>query len=594
MKIEKPETKQKRNPSAKPPRSTTKDDQQEDWSSQNFAGRPLDDVLSAAAVGGQTPEQTGQTMFLWFVANGGLAFEVAGEALQLSWKGKVIQIGQDTFKAFLLEEAGITTRTPKAGRMIEAFRLKALAEAKRVGHRSWFKTDRAERVVYLHLNAVDGLLFRISPNQVDRIENGANSDDILLFPSPKIAEWEYRKLNSNDFKKAIRIFDEAVLNKLACSAENRLLYGCWILAYPLLGFTSSRPHLRCEGSSGRGKTRAMDVMSTFVYGESKLKTATEAANYTDAAQNPLVLIDNIETKNLTPPLVQFFLTVVSGIERERRLPGSVRGMVAEELHCLLNTSGIESLDRIELLNRTIHIEFDHKEFGVPVWSDTFYHTIRTERSKLMSAHIQIVSKALEAISLDKQKAWRQWLQTKHPGHILERSNEYLAIMALVAEQIVPVIDPTLKIKDLISSWITGQDRYVGAAAVEANPIVAALDTVFREAALHRAAPTSSKWPYALPCDGNTLAGSSTPLRAMLAKVAAKSYLDFPYKTANTFSQRLKDSEIVLDKAGYHLNTDYDGNKKHYVFTITKKASATPNGLWGKSTVADKRNKRRGK
>ncbi|HEY3294023.1 MAG TPA: hypothetical protein VGL38_01140 [bacterium] len=583
MKATKPKQKKASAPKTQVP--PTDSEGGDDLLKGDLGGMGLAEVIAEANLS-QSPEEVGQTMYRWFADNGGLAFDVADEGLQLSWKGRVLQIGKDSFKSFLLEEAGITTRTPKAGRIIEAFRLKAIANAKRADHRSWFKTDRAARVVYLHLNAADQQIFRISPAKIERIENGANSYDVLLFPSPKIAPWGYQALNAAGFKKAVLAFDELVLSRLACTPENRLLYGCWLLAYPLMGFTSSRPHLRCEGSSGRGKTRAMDIMSTFLYGDSKIKTATEAANYTDASQNPLVLIDNIETKNLTPALVQFILTAVSGIERERRAPGAARSMIVEELHCLLNTSGIENLDRIELLNRTFHIEFDSKKFGMPLWSDTYYHVIRINRSTMMSAHIQIIAKVLDAISQDKQKAWRQWLQEKHPGHILERSNEYLAIMALVADVILPIIDPKAKVKDLVDKWITGQDAYVGAVAVEASPIVATLDAIFREAALHRASPDVGKWPYELPCDGNSLSGASSPLRAMLAKVAAKYRLDFDYKSPNTFSKRLKDSEATLDSAGYTLDTGYDGNKKHFTFTITKKGKVIPKGIWGASTLSD--------
>jgi len=557
----------------------------------DLQGQSLSQVFAEAKAAHSEPEELGQTMYRWFTENGGIAFLVAGDELHLTWKGQRLQIGLDSFKTFLLNEAGITSRTPKANRIIEAFRLRAAVDAKRSGNRSWFKTDRANRVVYLHMNAADGLLFRVSPDRIDRLENGSKVHDVLLFPSPKIAEWDYAALTPKNYKLALKLFGEIVLTRLACSPENQLLYGCWLLAYPLMGFSSSHPHLRCEGSSGRGKTRAMDIMSTFVYASSKIKTATDAANYTDAAQNPLLFIDNIETRNLTPELVQFMLTVVSGIERERRLPGTARGTVVEELHSLLNTSGIENLDRIELLNRTFHIEFDHKKFGMPLWSDTYYHMIRMERSKMMSAHVKLVAKVLEMIQQKEHEKWRQWIQSEYPNHILGRSNEYLAIMALIAEQILPVLYPRMRVQDLVGSWISSQEAYVGAVAVEANPIVAAIEAVFREAEAFHVNRTAGRWPYDIPCDGKVLSGSSSPLRSMLAKIATKNHLAFDYKSANTFSRRLKDSEAILNDAGYALQVTFDNHKKHFKYSISKLASS-PKGMWAASEVSDRPNRRR--
>lgn len=551
------------------------------------APKSLREIIVEASRLLESAEVIGQAMHKWFVDNGGYAYLVADEELQLSWKGEVLQIGHDSFKSFLLKEAGITTRTPKAGRMIEAFRLSAIDGAQKVVRRSWYKFDRDSHTLFLHLNAKDGLIFRVSPAGISRLQNGLNEDKVLLFASPKTDEWEYRDQNNKEFQEAVELFAKRVLTPLACSENNRLLYGCWTLGYPLIGFTTSRPHLRCEGSSGRGKTRAMDLISTYVYGRSRIKTATDAANYLDASQNPLLLIDNIESKNLTRELIHFLLTAVSVSEREKRKVGSVRGVTVEELHCLLNTSGIENLDRTELLNRTIHIEFDHKKYGQRVWTDSFYFGIISSRSEMMSAHIHVVQRVLKAMANDRHLFWRNWLKENHDGHFLERSNEYLVVMALVAEEIVPIVSPEIKVQDLVSSWIVEQTKYVGAVAVEANPIVAVIDAVFREAQAHSKDAAAGRWQYELPVVNNRISGSSSQLLSMLSKIAGKYRLKFDYPSANTFSRRLRDAEPTLINAGFELVTAYDGNKKHFKFTISKKsADNTKQAIWSASTLED--------
>jgi DNA primase len=79
----------------------------------------------------------------------------------------------------------------------------------------------------------------------------------------------------------------------------------------------------------------------MLYSEPQQKKSTDAANYTDGSQNPLIVLDNIEVKQMTEDLTTFILTSITGIAKEKRKSGTDTETVTERTKCLLNTTGIE-------------------------------------------------------------------------------------------------------------------------------------------------------------------------------------------------------------------------------------------------------------
>ena len=120
---------------------------------------------------------------------------------------------------------------------------------------------------------------------------------------------------------------------------------------------------RFEGPSGSGKTTASKLISTLLYGSPQHKKATDAANYTDGSQNPLIALDNIEARQMTEELTTFMLTSITGIAKEKRKSGTDTETVIERTKCLLNSTGIEPLggELAEVLSRSFIIRFDMDE-----------------------------------------------------------------------------------------------------------------------------------------------------------------------------------------------------------------------------------------
>lgn len=518
-----------------------------------------------------TPEEKGSVMFRWLTGNGGKTYLDDSDKCIVAWKDFQVEIGPNNdFKAYLFQETGLTFKSPKVGRIVEAFRSEALLHAVRVNQLSWFQTDRSTTCLYLHMNAADGQIFKISPSAVSRLDNGANDDRVLLLPSPKMRSFAYAAPSTTEYKNALKDFNALVLQGLACSPDNRLLCGCWILAYPLLDFVVSRPHLRCEGSTGKGKSRGMDAMSMFIYGSSELDKITEAASYAVGSRNPAVFIDQIETKDMTPALTKFILTAVSGIQNVKRKPGTVGGVVSEPIRCLIGTSGIDGMKLPELINRTFHIEFDKDKYGSPDFAGaSINHAIRVNRDKMVSAQLHLLARVMKRISDGEEKAWRFRLRTEFPDHILGRSNEYLALMALVAEELLAAISARQTTTDLVKKWIDDQNEYGTVAAAQSNQLVAIVEAIFNEADRYHSATNSPKWPYELPCDGRSLKGNASRLLLTFTKAAAKNRLSLDYRTENLVSRRLKNASDIFRSMGFQISWQKDTHKKHDVFTIER-------------------------
>ena len=117
---------------------------------------------------------------------------------------------------------------------------------------------------------------------------------------------------------------------------------------------------RFEGPAGSGKTTASKLISTLLYSEPQQKKSTDAANYTDGSQNPLIVLDNIEARQMTEELTTFMLTRITGIAKEKRKSGTDTETVIERAKCLLNTTGIEPLrgELSEILSRSFVITFE--------------------------------------------------------------------------------------------------------------------------------------------------------------------------------------------------------------------------------------------
>ena len=397
-------------------------------------------------------------------------------------------------------------------------------------------------------------LIKITPAILEIVKNGNNAKSVLLQDSSKILPIEYRQLNESECQEAFVKLKELIFDNLACEPHNRYMYLSWALAYPLIGFFRTVPHMRFEGNSGSGKSRGMELLSYLIYGDSALKCATTASNYTDGALNPLILLDNIESRNLNAGLEDFIITAVTGIEKQKRKIGTDKENVVERVKTLINSSGIESLSKNEMINRTLIIEFDRSKYGSKSWNELVYGKIRKNRNQMLSAIFMMISRVLERLTDGDFEAVKLDIATKYPNHSKNRADDYLAVMKMIAGELLAYFGDGTTVDDLFDLWINEQDSTSQVNAGDTSPILQYLSSLKHEVLKNE----NRRDEYEVFVQNNpigktcTISGTASNFFASFAKIARDKGMPMEFKNAGVLAKRFKDSEKMLAEADWKL------------------------------------------
>ncbi|HOE31568.1 MAG TPA: DNA primase, partial [Planctomycetota bacterium] len=350
-------------------------------------------------------------------------------------------------------------------------------------HFSWLHTDVARETVYFNLNNTDHEIAKITPEGVEILKNGGNADGVILDGSRKMAP--IRFLADADPAEADRLLVELLLDNLTCAPGDRVLILSWLSCFLLIDFAGTRPMTRFEGPAGSGKTTASKLISALLYGEPQQKKSTDAANYTDGSQNPLIVLDNIEVKQMTEDLTTFILTSITGIAKEKRKSGTDTETVIERTKCLLNTTGIEPLggELAEILSRSFIIRFDMDEQA----SDCFLEAkilaaLREHRDLIVSSLMKRTSHLLAMLRAGAQEKVMRLLHRSLGNHSKRRCNDYLSLMYLMmlAGEQQEVIDRALEeLHPQFVSRIATLNSVSLETARESNPIATCLAALFK-------------------------------------------------------------------------------------------------------------------
>ena len=481
------------------------------FNNRSYEGRDLKILLNQFATLGSSPEDKGKLIYEWFIKNDGKTYRDREHRTYWIWKGDVVETGNNQpFCTFMWKLSEITHEGTDSRKIWAVLKAESDSKGAFLKSFTWLHTDMNKNRIYMYPNTEDSNIVRIDPSGVVMVPNGANEDDVLLAPAPKMIPVTYSELDPAGYEQAWRDFDELVLRKMACKRKDQLLYGCWALCYPLIDYVMTLPHFRCEGDSQAGKTRAMELISYFVYGDSQIKKGTNAANYADGATNPLIMLDNVENKNFSSELDDFFLTACTGITKEKRKMGTDRDTVLEKVHCLLSSTGIENLGKTEHINRTLSVTFDRWKHKSPNWSERIYAKIATERPRLFSAHMMLVSRILEKIANGGIERRTDYLDKNHSGHAKDRANSFIALMGLILEELLPLIEPNHSVDAMLSSWIKSQDNLGREAASQSNQIITFLEAILEDS--ERSGIGSSeefmRWGYEVQCYDKKIKGTA--------------------------------------------------------------------------------------
>jgi len=326
-------------------------------------------------------------------------------------------------------------------------------------------------------------LARLGQGRVEVVPNGSNPDNVMLRMADKMAPINFDPgVNS---REAVELFNRLVLEPLACEPENRLLLGCWILTAFFLDLTSEKALLKLSGHTGSGKTTAARLLSCLLYGEDHVESATVAYYYADAARNPYLICDNLETENMNPNVVQILLTVATGIAKGKRKGGTDSETVREKANCLVAITAIEPLTKPELINRTYDVEFPAMFKKNGFMQRAHLAELVRNRSRMLSGLFQLFAREVLPGLEERRQQVMIRLETLYPRHAKQRTDSFLTLMIVILEALLHVLEPARdRVWDLVGWWIQYQGRLAEETERDTNAGVYLLDALAKEMTRH--------------------------------------------------------------------------------------------------------------
>ena len=396
--------------------------------------------------------EAAEAAYDWFTAHGAQFFFTRhGEPFlhfdnAIYWMDSADRGRKRQYSALLYRHTGLVPTSPGGRTFFEVLPSLALILGKMREHFSWLHTDVSNHTVYFNLNNDQHEIAKITPDGVELLKNGGNADGIILQDSQKMKPLRF--LADADLAEADRLLSTLILDNLTCAPGESGLILSWLTCFLLIDFAGTRPMTRFEGPAGSGKTTASKLISALLYGEPQQKKSTDAANYTDGSQNPLIVLDNIEVKQMTEELTTFMLTSITGIAKEKHKSGTDTETVIERTKCLLNTTGIEPLggELAEILSRSFIVRFDLDEQASDCFLEaTVLAAIGEHRDLIVSAVIRRTSRVLALLREGAQEKVMRLLHRTLGNHGKRRCNDYLNLMYLMflAGEPASVIDEAL-------------------------------------------------------------------------------------------------------------------------------------------------------
>ena len=558
----------------------------EKWREKRRTGAPsgscraqVEQVLMQTEEDGGAPgyAEAAEAAYDWFTAHGAQFFFTRhGEPFlhfdnAIYWMDSADRGRKRQYSALLYRHTGLVPTSPGGRTFFEVLPSLALIRGQRREHFSWLHTDVSNHTVYFNLNNDQHEIAKITPDGVELLKNGGNADGILLQDSQKMKPLRF--LADADLAEADGLLSTLIAKNLTCAPGESGLILSWLTCFLLIDFAGTRPMTRFEGPAGSGKTTASKLISALLYGEPQQKKSTDAANYTDGSQNPLIVLDNIEVKQMTDELTTFLLTSITGIAKEKRKSGTDTETVIERTKCLLNTTGIEPLggELAEILTRSFIVRFDLDEQASDCFLEaTVLAAIGEHRDLIVSSLIRRTGRVLAMLRDGAQEKVMRLLHRTLGNHGKRRCNDYLSLMYLMflAGEPASMIDEALaELHPQFLDQVASLNRVSMETARESNPIATVLHALFKA---YRRALKSDRESTAL--DGGKTEEArfleryliefkdETRIEGVLARdlylainlLASDRRLAFDLRSVQQFAQRLSNDLATIRQTGIEI------------------------------------------
>lgn len=526
----------------------------------------------------------------------------------LFFKHLIYEIGNNRPFNALMKKTTLLLPTKEPGRSVwESLASEAYNAGRQIDLSAWIYTDRTTDTIYVNLNSPGNVILKISREGVAEIPNGLNPEGVLLKSSRKIMPFNF--LPDASIQEGMAALQDLIMDNLACEREQKYLVLCWFVTAFLLDFVPYRALMKFSGATSSGKTTAARLLSVLIYGNEHLGDPSTAAMYAVSSQNPLMIIDNLESEDITKGGLKFLLLSATGGGKEKRTQGTETETIEETPKALVLVTAIEPFVKAELINRTYDIEYGNRWKAEDFIEDEAIRQIMKKRDVIMSAIVRFIQKDILG-NLDRRREYITILKKEYKGHAKNRTDEFLAMMMLILEKIIRYVtwwrgpdsdgkgaDPEWGYESeaaygwgdgiIRKAWIDYQDAKAKDTETQSSNIIKLLDGLVREylmkmkdlgkdAKEYSSELEAAVYMYTHPEYGLEIV--KTEPEIMIDKETGdtytRAYIEFvatpkdivaafdrycknnglrnPYTNASVFGERLKNDRNLLEKAGWAL------------------------------------------
>lgn len=513
------------------------------------------------------------------------------------YRGKLYPYKSPQFRTLMYELTELTKEQTLGRQVFDCLHQKVLMTGEHIDSLTWIHTTN-KGLKYMSLSGDESSqIICLDPNARAPylVSNGNNKDNVVLRVPYGSQSFNYDP--NVTIEESLALIDELIFQNMTCDVQDRYL----ILSWMMLGFfvdkIGTRPHLRLEGNAGSGKTTTAKMLTCLMFGEERHQNAsTLAAIYDMSSTSPIICVDNFENHNLTDKWMDFIIATATRATRTKKGSADAGDMVEQSPQCLIMTTGIESLSKHELIQRSLIIGFDEANSRPDFMEAYTLEKIRQNRDKMLSGLIKLAHRILK--SKMHYQRWQKiagFIKVSFPVNPKHRNIEALCVMALAVRHIsrhikedfeytvikdtfssyrvpVKVGDNQHAYKDIFASWIHTQADSDMSVNSGTNPILFFLEMLKKR---HDSEVIESNlFTREYGVEAKSINGmfcvifTPSELHYAFSRLANHS-IKYNYDTPAQLSKRMRDSIKVLNNSGWMMGWNARRTSRNRYHVIAK-------------------------
>jgi hypothetical protein len=312
----------------------------------------------------------------------------------------------------LMETCRVTARSPAAQSAIDMLAHTGEKTAKKLNFRSFSSLPRNRDRIYVPIGNRD--LLKITATEATPVPNGENDDDVWVdHPSVSVEDPEkalmdgpFRYIPGLDSQVDCEIFEQLLVKTQSVVVESL----SWLVAMHEAFFPFIREY--CErtvvvGHLGRfqsGKSTAAERF-TRLLGLGKLKLGWSVASLDNSPDQGLLVLDNLERRNLTPEHADAIIRRTTGGTKGRSNSDGSRVSSKSNIEASVITTA-QGLPLDELKERWVPVQFYLPEGGQIDNAKNEFAEITDKRDTIFSSVIvPVLQLWLRDVKLPRRRFW---------------------------------------------------------------------------------------------------------------------------------------------------------------------------------------------